>query len=92
MSRSQQRSFRSKLIEARFKSKNSVMCGLSYAVTTLMTRYIPGSRPAWMGTIDMEKHSSATKETIQMVEKGFGVDEIYPVHPNFVLSTDNTTL
>ena len=27
-----------------------------------------------------------------MVEKGFRVGKIYPVHPNLVLSTDNTTL
>ena len=78
--------------EARFRSQNLVMSGLSYAVTTLMTHYIPGSHPAWMRTIDMEKLSSATKKTIEMVEKGFGVGEIYPVHSNLVLLTDDTTL
>ena len=40
----------------------------------------------------METVSLATEETIEMVKKGFGVDEIFPVHPNLVLSTDNTTL
>ena len=40
----------------------------------------------------MEKLSSATNETIQMAEKAFGVDEVYPLHPNLVLSTDDTTL
>ena len=56
--------------EARFRSESSIMSGVSYGVKTLMTHYIPGSRPAWMRTIDMEKLSSVTKETIQMVEKG----------------------
>ena len=68
------------------------MSGLSYAVTTLMTHYIPGPRPAWMRTIDMEKLSSATNETIQMAGKAFGVDEVYPLHQHLVLSTDDTTL
>ena len=77
---------------SRFRSEHSVMCGFSYALTALTTQYLIGRQPSWMSDIDMANLSIPVMDTINMVKKAFGVDDIYPANPNLVLSSDDTTI
>ena len=40
----------------------------------------------------MDNLPASVKETVEMVKVAFDTDEVYPVHPNLTLSTDDTTL
>jgi len=54
--------------------------------------YLPGPQPAWMGDVNMDERSPSTLRTIEMITKVLGCESVYPVNPNLVLSTDDTTL
>ena len=77
---------------SRYRSENLIMCGHSYALTSLTTMYRSGSKPSWLSGIDMDNLPASVKETVEMVKVAFDTDEVYPVHPNLTLSTDDTTL
>ena len=45
-----------------------------------------------MDKVETDKISKSTTETIEMAKEAFGANDVYPVIPNLVLSTDDTTL
>jgi hypothetical protein len=78
---------------SRFCSEHSVMMGYAYATTVLSTHFIEGHGPTnHIANGNMEKLSFDAKETIEMIKEAYGADDIYPVNPNLILSTDDTTL
>ena len=81
-----------KKTEARFVSEHSVMGAYAYATTVLSTHFVEGPRPQNLKKMKPALFSSATKETIDWVKTTYGTEWIYPVDPNLVLSTDDTTL
>jgi len=86
---------RKKLItktETRYISEHSVMGGYAYATTVLSTHFIEGRRPTSLGRFRPERLSKSAKETVLWVKQAYGATEVYPVNPNLVLSTDDTTL
>lgn len=79
--------------EPRFISEHSLMMGYAYAATVLSTHFIAGTLPS---NLQRKYHpecmSVAAKETIDWVKKAYGDEEVYPVDPNLVMSTDDTTV
>ena len=68
------------------------MCGYSYALTCLMTHWFTGSRPGWMRDHNLDNLSLSTFETILMTKLALGCDDVYPANPNFVFSTNDSTI
>ena len=77
---------------SRYRSEHSIMCGYAYAATALTTMYLTGTQPSWMSTVRSELLSPTTLKTLEMVKRLHGSEEVYPVNPNLVLSTDDTTV
>jgi len=68
------------------------MGAYAYATTVLSTHFIEGSRPKNLGKFNPDDLSQPAKETIEWVKEAFNTDEIHPIDPNLLLSTDDTTL
>ena len=83
-----------KKTEARYRAEHSVRGAYAYATTVLATHFVEGPRPHTK-TFRKYNHSNLSdnaKQTIEWVKEAYGVDEIHPVDPNLLLSTDDTTL
>ena len=76
---------------SRYWSEHSVMCGLSYTLTALTTMYRLGQKPPWLSGVDMDKLLVSMNDTVEMTKTAFDAEEVYPIHPNLDLSTDDTT-
>ncbi len=82
-----------KKTESRYQSEHSLMMGYSYATTVLATHFLEGPTPKNMvSKFRSEKLSKQAKETLDCMKEALDADEIYPVNPNLVLSTDDMTL
>ena len=79
--------------ESRWRSEHSPMCGYSYATTVLSTHVNRGPMPhniakKWKP----DQLSASAKETMAWMKEAYDGDDVYPVDPNLILSTDDTTL
>lgn len=79
--------------ESRYRAEHSIMMGYAYATTVLSTHFIEGTMPN-----HIRKHWKHDKlgedavETMEWMKEAMNADKIFPVNPNLVLSTDDTTL
>lgn len=79
--------------ESRWRSEHSTMCGYAYATTVLATHVNRGKMPQSIAKkFKGDRMNKCAKETMQWMKEAFDGDEVYPVDPNLVLSTDDTTL
>ena len=78
--------------EKRFQSEHSIMGAYAYACTVLSTHFIEGPCPKNLAHLKPHKLSASALETIEWVKEAYGSEEIHPVDPNLILSTDDTTL
>ena len=79
--------------ESRFISEHSIFMGYAYAATVLSTHCIEGNAPRHMiRKWKPDELSDYAKETMEWMKKAMNADKIFPVDPNLVLSTDDTTL
>mmetsp|Transcript_24743 Transcript_24743/g.53376 ORF Transcript_24743/g.53376 Transcript_24743/m.53376 type:complete len:130 (+) Transcript_24743:1024-1413(+) len=51
-----------------------------------------GPRPRNLAYYKPQRLSDDAQETIEWVKEAYSTDELYPVDPNLILSTDDTTL
>ncbi|KAL7536826.1 LOW QUALITY PROTEIN: hypothetical protein ACHAXR_007426 [Thalassiosira sp. AJA248-18] len=66
--------------------------GYAYATTVLSTHFIEGSVPPSLAKFRPDKLTASSKESMDWVREALNSKDIYPVNPNLVLSTDDTTL
>ena len=79
--------------ESRYISEHSIFMGYAYAATVLSTHCIEGNAPRHMiRKWKPNELSGYAKETMEWMKKAMNADKIFPVDPNLVLSTDDTTL
>ena len=78
--------------EKRFQSEHSLMMGYSYATTVLATHFIEGAVPRSLSKFRAENLDKDALETTDSMKEALCAKEVYPVNPNLVLSTDDTTL
>ena len=76
----------------RYIAEHSVMSGYAYSATVLATHFIEGPRPTCMNYYKPEELRADAKETIEWMKTAMNAKEIFPVNPNLVLSTDDTSL
>lgn len=75
----------------RLIAESSVMAAMSNTCTCLATHAIEGTRPAELGgPIDYDKLDDDVRETFEMTKAALGADDIYFVHPQLVLSIDDS--
>ena len=78
--------------ESRFRSEHSVLMGYAYACTVLATHFIEGPIPRSLKKYRPDKLDAGAVETMDWMKTALAANSIYPVNPNLVLSTDDTTL
>lgn len=77
--------------ESRFIASNSIMATMAYCMTVLATHFLAGTAPHY-SKYDPSHLSQNAVETLEMVSDAYGVDSVYPVDPNLVISVDDTTV
>jgi len=78
---------------SRFVAEHSLFMAYAFATTAISTGFIPGRTPAHLvGKFRPDRLSPSARETMDWVKLAWGEDEIYPVDPNLLLSTDDTVL
>ena len=81
------------ITESRWKSEHPYMMGYAYAMAVLSTHINRGNCPAYLNRMHKpDLWSKSAKETTEWVKEAFEEKEMYPVDPNLILSTDDTTL
>lgn len=75
---------------ARWIAEHSIMGGYAYAATVLSTHFIEGDR-RW-ANYNPDNLGTDALETMEWMKKVMNADKIFPVNPNLVLSTDDTSL
>ena len=79
--------------ETRFVAENSFRSAYAYATTVLSTHFISGPVPReGYPYYNESKLSKEALDTMSTAAEACGADHIYPVNPNLVLSTDDTTV
>ena len=68
------------------------MMGYSYVIIVLSTHYINGVPPQSLSNFKPWRLSGQARETMDWMKDALDADQIYPVNPNLVFSTDDTTL
>ena len=68
------------------------MDAYAFATTVLTTSFYEGHRPATLEKVDESMLSASAKETVQWVKEAYESDNIHPIDPNLLLSTDDTTI
>ncbi len=75
----------------RWIAEHSTMAAMSNTCTCIATHAIEGKRPPELGgPIDYDNLSDDVKETFDMTKEALGADDVYFVHPNCVLSIDDS--
>ena len=67
------------------------MGAMAYATTVISTHFVEGRCPNHI-KYDPDKFSKSVKGTIEFAKKAFDAEEIHPINPNLVLSSDDTSL
>ena len=77
--------------KARFRAEHFAVSAYSYALRALLTHFFEGRLPSWINDVNLDNLSASTKKTIDMVKEAYGSD-VYPAHPDLVLSIDGSTI
>ena len=78
--------------EKRFQSEHSLMMGYSYAATVLATHFIEGPVPTKLKNYKYDNLNRDARESVDWMKSALQATEIYPVNPNLVMSTDDSTM
>jgi len=79
--------------ETRYIASHSIRSMMAYLTTVLATHFLPGSAPSkGYEQYDPSKLTEDAAYTLKQAAGAYGVANIFPVNPNLVLSTDDTTV